>query len=208
MADWWKRFKAMNALQGGDPGTPILVDYRQFQKAGNKEGVEILKKQNEAAAELAKKKGKATVNALTFIGGLKNPFGLLGDLGITTISTLANTALDGNTDNLTKNLATNAMFDVAGKGAGDAISYVGKKIRPVLQKIIKRTPKTSYAPVLSIDTNDKFVQNNYYVDFLNEYSQVDPKGAEQLKYYLTLPEIPAPEVGSYEDVLGNVYSTD
>jgi hypothetical protein len=133
---WWERFKTMNALQGGDPDTPIFTDYKDMQKADNQEAARLFEKQNKAASELDIKKGKATVNALAFIGGLKNPFGLLGDLGITTASTLANTALDGNTENLTKNLATNAMFDIAGKGVADVMGYVGKKAAPHVLRIL------------------------------------------------------------------------
>lgn len=133
---WWERFKTMNALQGGDPDTPIFTDYRDMQKADNQEATKLFEEQNKAASELDIKKGKATVNALALIGGLKNPFGLLGDLGITTAATLADTALDGNVDNLTKNLATNAMFDIAGKGVGDVLGYVGKKAAPHVLRIL------------------------------------------------------------------------
>ena len=122
---WWERFKTMNALQGGDPDTPILTDYRDIQKADNQEAAKLFEKQNKAASELDIKKGKATINALAFIGGLKNPFGLLGDLGITTASTAANTVLDGDTENLWNNLKTGAAWDLA----GTTLQWLPKAIR-------------------------------------------------------------------------------
>lgn len=68
--------------------------------------------------------------------GAANTAGLVGDLAITGVSTLADTAVEGNTDNLTKNLATSAMFDIAGKGVADVLGYIGKKAAPHVLRLL------------------------------------------------------------------------
>ena len=91
---------------------------------------------HEEAQELAKQYAKANIAGMTMAAGAANTAGLVGDLAITGVSTLADTAVEGNTDNLTKNLATNAMFDIAGKGVADVLGYIGKKAAPHVLRIL------------------------------------------------------------------------
>lgn len=90
----------------------------------------------EEAKELAKQYAKANIAGMTMTAGAANTAGLVGDLAITGISTLADTAVEGNTDNFKKNLAINAMFDIAGKGAADVLGYVGKKAAPYVLRLL------------------------------------------------------------------------
>lgn len=91
---------------------------------------------HEEAQELAKQYAKANIAGMTMAAGAANTAGLVGDLAITGVSTLADTAAEGNTDNFTKNLATNAMFDIAGKGVADVLGYVGKKAAPHVMRFL------------------------------------------------------------------------
>ena len=90
----------------------------------------------EEAQELAKQYAKANIAGMTMAAGAANTAGLVGDLAITGVSTLADTAVEGNTDNFKKNLAINAMFDIAGKGVADVLGYVGKKAAPHVLRIL------------------------------------------------------------------------
>lgn len=68
----------------------------------------------EEAQELAKQYAKANIAGMTMVAGAANPYGIIGDLGITTVSTLADTAIEGNGKNLGKDLGTNLTFDLVG----------------------------------------------------------------------------------------------
>lgn len=90
----------------------------------------------EQAQDLAKQYAKANIIGMTIAAGAANTTGLVGDLAITGASTLADTAVEGNLNNLPKDLATNAMFDIAGKGAADVLGYVGKKAAPYVMRFL------------------------------------------------------------------------
>lgn len=70
--------------------------------------------QTEEAQELAKQYAKANIAGIAMAAGAANPYGLIGDLGVTTASTLADTVIEGNTENLGKDLGINLASDLAG----------------------------------------------------------------------------------------------
>lgn len=67
----------------------------------------------------------ASINGAAMTAGYFNPYGIIGDLGITTASTLADTAVEGNTESLGKDLGINLAFDVA----GGALQWLPKAIK-------------------------------------------------------------------------------
>lgn len=85
--------------------------------------------ESEKAQELAKQYAKANIAGMAMGAGAANTAGLVGDLGITGVSTLADTAVEGNTDNLIRDLGVNTAFDILGHGTGK-----------VINKIIEKTP--------------------------------------------------------------------
>ena len=80
---------------------------------------------------------KGSIAGASMVGGFFNPFGFLGDLGITTTSTLADTAVEGNTKQLPKDLIINLGSDLIGHGIGKALSKIIKEIKPTsIQDVI------------------------------------------------------------------------
>ena len=80
---------------------------------------------------------KGSIAGVSMVGGFFNPFGFLGDLGITTTSTLADTAVEGNTKQLPKDLIINLGSDLIGHGIGKALSKIIKEIKPTsIQDVI------------------------------------------------------------------------
>ena len=81
-------------------------------------------KAKEIQREEDKQSTKALVHGATFVGGGLSSK-LLTDLAITGLSTAADTAIDGNLNNLGKNLTLNAGLDLLGHGTFGALKKVG-----------------------------------------------------------------------------------
>jgi hypothetical protein len=90
----------------------------------------------EEAQQRAKELAKANIAGIAIGVGAANTAGLVGDMAITAATTAADTVVEGNTDNLKKDLANNLLFDIAGKGAGDVIGYVAKEVSPYVLRIL------------------------------------------------------------------------
>lgn len=85
---------------------------------------------HEEAQQRAKELAKANIAGIAMGAGAANTAGLIGDMAITAAATAADTAVEGNTNNLKKDLTTNLLFDIAGKGVGDVIGHIAKKVSP------------------------------------------------------------------------------
>lgn len=88
----------------------------------------------EEAQELAKQYAKANIAGMAMAAGAANTAGLVGDLAITGVSTLADTAVEGNFKNSGKDFLKNAAADLIGYGIGKAINKAFTKVIPVLKK--------------------------------------------------------------------------
>lgn len=91
-----------------------------------------VEKAKEIQREEDKQSTKALINGATFVGGGLSSK-LLTDLAVTGLSTLADTAIEGNVNNLGKNLTLNAGLDLLGHGTFGALKKIG--IQDVLAKI-------------------------------------------------------------------------
>lgn len=169
----WARFKAMNTLQGGEPGTPILTDYRELLNSNNEQATDILREHNKDVSDLNKKAGKATVNNLAFMAGFANPFGIAGDLGITAASAL----LGGDYKNFWKNLGTGALFDLAG-GTLSGLNKGRKIIRQIRKNIksLKRDYNVKFAlPKIKFDYDSGYRKSDFPYGYDLHYASATPK---------------------------------
>lgn len=71
-----------------------------------------------------KNAAKNSINGAMMVAGYFNPYGIIGDLGISTVGTLADSSVEGNFDHFDKNLANNFLYDIVGHGAGDVVQTV------------------------------------------------------------------------------------
>ena len=103
---------------------------------------------------------KGSIAGASMVGGFFNPFGFLGDLGITTTSTLADTAVEGNTKQLSKDLIINLGSDLVGHGIGtemhehpDVPNYGKKGTGPIL----KEGMTIAIEPMLNLGTREIYL---------------------------------------------------
>ena len=85
--------------------------------------------ESERAQELAKQYAKANIAGMAMAAGAANTAGLVGDLAITGVSTLADTAVEGNADNIVRDLGLNTVFDIVGHGAGKVSNLIKSGIK-------------------------------------------------------------------------------
>ena len=83
-----------------------------------------VEKAKEIQREEDKQSAKSLVRGATLVGGGLSSK-LLTDLTITGLSTAADTAIDGNFDNLGENLTLNAGLDLLGHGMFGALKKIG-----------------------------------------------------------------------------------
>jgi hypothetical protein len=105
-----------------------------------------VEKAKEIQREEDKQSTKALIKGATFVGGGLSS-NLLTDLAITGLSTLADTAIEGNFNNFGKDLTLNTGLDLLGHGSGKLIRILSNI--PVIKRL-----KTTYTGVKHIPLND------------------------------------------------------
>ena len=168
---WKKEYREKYGHQfSGEDDTQEKPWYKKAWDAiseGGRMARELYKQgESEKAQELAKQYAKANIAGTAMAAGVANPFGIAGDLGITLASTVADTAVDGNTDEFWKNLGYSAAADLT----GGMLQWLPKMVKGGKQaaKNIKKV-KEDFIVKPSIPKVKKMTEDSKWYNFPNGY---------------------------------------
>lgn len=118
--------KSLSDSRGGAVGAQQVRDL--LNQASKETGENKAQELRQQAEDLAKQYAHANITGIALAGGAVPP-NLVSDLAVTGAATLADTMIDGDLENLNKNLAINASADLLGRGLGKIFKYFQPKIQ-------------------------------------------------------------------------------